>query len=155
MNIKLYNMTSDKIVVPKSKQEKFDLSGDLIEETDIINPSIRIYKRDDYITKCNYAYITEFGRYYYIDNIIIENNEIIRLDLSIDTLETYWENIKKIDMHITRSENEYNMYLTDPLMMVTSRTNKQVKLFRAPSGGYFFNNSVSGVGGHSYILNAI
>ena len=69
MTLKLYKNYSDKIVVDKSiTQIGQDISGTLREDCSIIDPVIAIEGLSD--LSVNYAYITEFGRYYYINNIV-------------------------------------------------------------------------------------
>ena len=72
MTIKLYTNYSDKNHVDKSiRQQGTDISGTLKEDCSIVDPVIKIESIQGFnISTCNYAYISEFGRYYYITNIV-------------------------------------------------------------------------------------
>ena len=65
------------------------------------------------IFECNYCYIEEFERFYFIDNIIIQNNKLFVLILSVDPLESHKEKILNQDAFITRNEFDYNPLVKD------------------------------------------
>lgn len=72
---------------------------------DIIKPFLRL-SRD--ITQYNYCFIRELNRFYFIDDVIIENNGIRNYKLSIDVLMTYKTEIMNNKTHIIESENVIN-----------------------------------------------
>lgn len=68
------------------------------------------------ILKCNYIFIEEFNRYYFVDNIIIQNNKIYTFILSVDALESHKDNILSLNAFVTRNEFNYNEYIKDDLI---------------------------------------
>ena len=153
MNITLYKNTSDEITVPKSLTSVSSLEGKLVDDCDILNPSIRVNLTQS-ILLTNYAYIPSFARYYYITNIIIENNNIARIEMKVDVLNSFWDKIKNTAQHIVKNQNYYNMYLRDSQMVTTEKTKKQIKLFDEPEGKYIFNETPI-TNGHTFILNVM
>ena len=70
MTIRLYNNVSDKNVVDKQlTQVGNDITGTLRDDCSVVDPVIAIEGIAANINGVNYAYIPEFNRYYYINNI--------------------------------------------------------------------------------------
>ena len=70
----------------------------LIEDTSIINPSFILAN-----TTFTWNYCKFGGRYYYINNIISLNNNLIRINCEIDVLATWRDNIKGSSAYIDRA----------------------------------------------------
>lgn len=89
MNLILYNMTCEQIRVDKSGYltQVAQLTGNLREPSDLINPSITIEYSG--LPGANYAYISGFGRYYFITNITSIATNLWRLDMHEDVLMTF------------------------------------------------------------------
>ena len=94
MTLELYSNSSEYAALDKELELQITLSGILREESSIIDPSILVEDLDDYITDINYAYIPEFGRYYFITNIESVRNHLWRLSLHVDVLHTYADGIR-------------------------------------------------------------
>ena len=107
MQIKLYNNSSPTNKIQKSITSVLDVSGALRGETDIVNPTIRIYAAN--LPYFNYAYIPEFHRYYYLRNVRAVRNEIFEITLHSDALMSF--DLSKVAGVITESENLGNNYL--------------------------------------------
>ena len=88
----------------------------------IINPVIDIIDTN-FNVNCNYIYITDLNRYYFVNNITALNNGRWQLDCHIDVLMSYADNIKQQQATFRRQESLYNMYITDPEFHVESKTN--------------------------------
>jgi len=84
----------------------------LKDDTSILKPQIRIQTADNILT-CNYMYISSLSRYYFIDDIVSENNNIWRISAHVDVLETYKSGILANSVVLKRQENKYNTYLND------------------------------------------
>ena len=87
---------------------------------------------DSSILKCNYCYIEEFERYYFIDNIIIQNNKLFVLILSVDSLESNKEDISNQNAFITRNEFDYNPLVKDE--QISFYYDKEVSEYIPPKG---------------------
>lgn len=114
MNITLYNNSSPKIQIGKNLTVVKSMTGHLREECDMINPSILIENAG--VISANYAYIPEFGRYYFITKITSVRNNIWRVDMHVDVRETYKNQIRANKAVVARSSGYYNLYLPDNKM---------------------------------------
>ncbi len=144
MDIKIYNNTSEKVKVGKTLTNVRDISGELKEACDIINPVIIISGEN--LSSYNYLYIPIFNRYYFITDIKVIRNNLWEISCHCDVLETYKNEIKNQKAIVARQENKYNLYLNDPEWKVY--TNKQVLTREFPSGfldsGNYFLTVIGG-----------
>lgn len=85
----------------------------LKDATSILKPVIRL-KTNSNIYTYNYMYISEFERYYFIDDIVSLNNGIWEISAHVDVLETYKNSILSQQAVIKRQQNKFNLYLNDP-----------------------------------------
>ena len=111
-----------------------DYTCRLKENTSILRPTIILLSVTD-PTGFNYMYISEFGRYYFIDDIVSVNNNIWEISGHVDVLETYGTAIKANSAVIKRQEKVFNLYLDDPEFKVYNNTRVQCKRFNG--GGNF------------------
>ena len=132
MTLELYSNSSEYAALDKELELQITLSGILREESSIIDPSILVEDLDDYITDINYAYIPEFGRYYFITNIESVRNHLWRLSLHVDVLHTYADGIRANSGIIERNENLYDLQLNDGLFK--TRQNPRIAQYPFPSG---------------------
>ena len=91
MNITLYSNSSDNNVVTKNISQIASLTGSLRNESGIMSPSILIQGT---YPSANYCYISDWGRYYFIEEIISVRNNISEIRCRIDTLMTYAQQIR-------------------------------------------------------------
>lgn len=68
------------------------------------------------ILECNYAYIEEFNRYYFIKKVSSVNNKLWRIDMFVDTLMTFRNTILNSSFFVERQENNYNTAIKDNLL---------------------------------------
>ena len=138
MTIKLYNNLSDKIVVDKNiTQLGTDLTGTLRENCSVIDPVIKVEGIvGSNLPATNYAYISEFARYYYITNIVCVGN-LFELHMHVDVLMSYRGDIRSNSAVISRQEKEYNLYLQDGVFKEQANPHYEIKKF--PSGFTSFN----------------
>ena len=132
MTIILYNNLSETHTVNKQLTELVTLTGTLREESSIIDPVITLVGIDAYISIANYAYIPEFNRYYFINNVESMRNGMWRLTFHVDVLYTYREQIKANSAIIARNQVEYDLKLNDGLFQ--TRQNPRIAQFPFPSG---------------------
>lgn len=115
MTLTLYANTSEANRLVKDISEIATYSGTLREAASILDPVITIETDSNTLFTANYAYIPDFGRYYYIEEITAVNNKLYQIRLHVDVLMTYAEKIKEQTAIIQRQENRYNLYLNDPM----------------------------------------
>lgn len=120
MTINLYTNSSPKKKIGKSLTLVKGMTGQLREECDMINPSVLIENAG--VINANYAYIPEFGRYYFITKITSVRENLWRIDMHVDVRESFADAIKKNRAVLERSEGYYNLYLNDPMLPIESDT---------------------------------
>ena len=132
----LYKTLSERSALTKIFESgTINLEGTLLNNTSIINPSIRIHRAADDISQYNYMYIPDFHRKYFINDITALNADTCIVQAHVDVLGTYENFIRPLDAVIARQENKYNLYLDDNLFKIDSRTIIQTVQF--DKGGYF------------------
>ena len=111
MNLLLYRNKSESERVVKEIELIDTLEGTLRSNTSISNPIITI--EYDLDLNINYCYIEEFGRYYYIDDIIVVGNKLLELHMNVDVLMSFADSIKSQKAIIKRNTYLYDLYLDD------------------------------------------
>lgn len=104
------------------------------KDLSIINPVLIIEEAiAEYILASNYCYISDFGRYYFIDRITANTaKNLYTLEMHLDVLYTYKEGIKLLNGCIERQEKAANYYINDNELATQSRRRYLTKEF--PSG---------------------
>ena len=114
MTLELMNTSADKRYLSKSASVVKKVTCKIKEGTSIINPTVIIGKMSaSSIKKCNYAYISDFGRYYFINDIIETTASQLEISMHVDVLNTYKSQIRSISTLILRQENIYSPYYED------------------------------------------
>lgn len=109
MIIKLYKMSCEDNRIDKTSFLTYvlEFEGSLRTETSLLNPKIDIQHggKSDF-TQFNYAYIEDFNRYYFIDDITSVRTYISRLHLRCDVLMSYVHSIGQLPCIVARTSNE-------------------------------------------------
>lgn len=117
MRVVFYNCKDAKNVLNKNPGEAV-LSASQVnpyEGCSIVNPMLIMTHSVD-LTRCNYAYIPDFNRYYFINNIELDTGQRAIISMSVDVLMSFKEEIKNVPMTAERSSNVPNSYLRDDNM---------------------------------------
>lgn len=124
MDIKLYHNTSANNKINKSLHSETTYSGNLRDDSKVINPEIMIESSN--LTGFNYAYIPAFHRYYYIVEITSYRNNLWIVKLKVDVLMSFANDIKDLTCIIEATESyKGNDYLADSsswVSMVKAKT---------------------------------
>ena len=119
--IQFYKNSSPVNKVDKSIELVTTATGTLRDSSSILQPVILIETTYDagqaLITGSNYTYIEEFGRYYYITDVVAEINGLYEVKMDVDVLMTYSAQIKQQEAVIARQAFKRNMYLDDGWFM--------------------------------------
>ena len=91
MQIKFYKNSSEKNKIGKSLSSELTLNGNLRDECSITSPSILVESTS--LVNYNYCYIPEFKRYYFISDITSVRNNLWRVSLKCDVLESFKSDI--------------------------------------------------------------
>jgi len=86
-------------------------AGKLRDKTSIKKPVVTL-KRDDSLIDKNYMYIEKFNRYYFINDLNIEN-ERMEINGEVDVLESFKSEILNSEQVATRQETAFNLQLQD------------------------------------------
>lgn len=107
-DINLYKSSAEPNKVDKTSELSTagTISGVLRQECSLINPEIIIQydKPPDF----NYCYIANFGRYYYVENIVSMRQNLWRVRLRCDVLMTYKTQILNLTARIARQQYIYS-----------------------------------------------
>lgn len=89
------------------------LSGVLRSGSSIIDPVITCSGDVSSYVNCNYMEISEFGRYYFINDIIAVSNNLFEIHAHVDVLSSFATEIRSNKAIITRQEKRWNLLLND------------------------------------------
>lgn len=103
MEIILYNNKSPKNKIGKTLTNQNTITGSLRGETSISNFQMLLNIVD--LNPYNYMYIADFGKYYFITNIISVRTGLWLVTASIDVLESYKSEILSLDVILSTTES--------------------------------------------------
>lgn len=129
MRIRFYNNRSANNVINKTIQQVLSIEGTLKENCSIYEPIVTIeLPVVSVITSINYARIDNFYRYYYVRNITTLKNNLVQLELSLDVLYTYSDQILGLPAIIDKQESvqQANKLYDDNSLKVTCETSTHI-----------------------------
>ena len=129
MQLQIGQTRDEKNKLDKSFTASVTLNGELTTESNVVSPSIIVNYDADYLS-CNYCYIPEWNRYYFITEITVEG-KTMTLHLHCDVLKSFSTDIKSSRATITRS-NRGNVNIADPRAKATERTIVQYRALGTP-----------------------
>ena len=107
MIINLYNNESPINKISKQITLITSLEGALRNETDIVNPTFRIYSQS--LPAFNYARVPAFGRYYYLQSVESVRADIWDIKLTSDALMSF--DLTDVSGILVEAENGGSDYL--------------------------------------------
>lgn len=107
----LYNTSSAHNVVKKQMTQLRQISGELKENCYMERITMNVTYFEDYY-RCNYAYIPEFHRYYYVTVELIDGNQV-RLIMKSDALTSFYDGYKASKIIAKRSSSSCNPNIVD------------------------------------------
>ena len=109
--------------------------------------------------KCNYIYIAELNRYYYVDSVTVINNDLREFHLKVDVLQSYEADIRALTCFVERNENLYDNALEDSTIPL--RAVKTVNEYDIDTGDVEFktenlthNTTISVIDTHNIYYNS-
>lgn len=102
MNLSLFVNNSEKNRLEKSLSGEIKMTGQLREQSSVVNPSIMI--KHDNPSAFNYAYIPEFSRYYFITDITSVRTGLWEISMHVDVLMSFKESIKGTQVILSDTE---------------------------------------------------
>lgn len=112
MNIVIYKNKTPLNHITRSLTQVASLTGTLKEGCSILSPDITVDYKAAYIT-ANYAYIADFGRYYFFRQPPDIEGDTMTLHLYADSLYNYRSEVLSADCIAERSSSIYDLMLTD------------------------------------------
>ena len=116
--------------------------GVLRKGTSVIDPVIVVHTDGSplWANGVNYVHIPEFGRYYYITNMIaidgtwesptqVNPTQLWEIHMHVDVLMSYASEIKQQTAIVARQEQKYNLMLDDGIFMAYQDPKVQTKYF--------------------------
>lgn len=111
MNITLCVNNSEKNKLSKSLSGMTVFSGSLKDETSVIAPVVMMEIENP--TGFNYAYIPEFGRYYFIRDMVSVRTGLWKISMQVDVLQSFQNYISGCSVILSDTENTgKEMYLS-------------------------------------------
>ena len=152
LQIKLYTNESENNVIYKDLTDIITVSGNFRGNISLINPVVTFQwdtttDFSDY-ADCNYIYISEFKRYYFVTHLGVLEGNIIELTCHVDVLMSFSNAILANKAIIARQENVWNLYLDDGSFKVYNNPDIVTKAF--PSGFNTLQYVLAVAGGGSY-----
>lgn len=158
--IKLYQISAPEKKIDKSlsSAHEREITGVLYQDVEDINaPRIELDSTIFTHTgsecdfwSCNYAYISEMSRYYYITGKTIVDNDHAVLQLRTDVLKTYATAIKNTTAWIERSASAGSWYLPDGMIPMSA------EMYEAPGITVFSpftpGSGSIGISDHRYVI---
>ena len=128
MSFQMYQNTSDNRYLNKNITALgAALTCSFKDDTTMENPTI-IVSPGAYNPSCNYGYLSDTGRYYYVVDITYSQQRIF-IQLKVDVLMSFKDDINKATCTAARSSNKYNTYLNDPRYPHVEFNNPVLKAF--------------------------
>lgn len=127
--INLYSNNEETIVVNKTLSTPLTLNANFKYGFNLTKPTLSVSTTLATMANYNYLYIPEFGRYYYITSIKGVSNSLVEIECDCDLLMSFKDEFITSDCTIERNETKGNVYVSDSLYPVESRTTTVTKKF--------------------------
>ena len=129
VDIIFYNNNSDRRCINKNLTGAKTISGNVKTQYTSSGISLDIDVSVAGITPFQFNYMKFDNKYYYIDSVDFISHNIIRLNCSIDLLESYKSQILRQTAVLERSQNIYSRYIDDDKLVLNAYKRIQTKAF--------------------------
>lgn len=131
--------TDEKRSLNKDFSSRVSHTATLRNESSVVDPVILIDADAGSLAACNYMQIAEFGRYYFITDVIAVSEGLAEVHGHCDVLYTYASYIRKNPAIIARTANSWkvNNLIVDKQLKVSNKrtvTVQPIGSFEIPSG---------------------
>ena len=90
---------------------------------------------------CNYTYIPQLNRYYFITDIVAVSNKLWELHMHVDVLMSFKNELSNVNGFVSRNEFTFNENLIDDEVQIQNDVNISIKEIES---GIFETKSLSG-----------
>ena len=94
-NLKIFTNQSNQNVINKKIDLVSELKCTFRDDIDILNPALLVKN----YTGGNYCYVSDFDRYYYIDDVRILKGGVYQLFCSVDVLKSYADELENAEYY--------------------------------------------------------
>lgn len=94
-NLKIYTNKSNQNIINKEIELVSELNCTFKDDIDILNPVLLVKN----YTGGNYCYISDFERYYYIDDVGYLTGGVYQLHCSVDVLKSYVDELENAEYY--------------------------------------------------------
>ena len=123
--IYLYNVGDAPNKVHKSVGVvKAELQVDILPDCSLTRPKLKISASNMLISSCNYFYLNDFNRYYYIEDAVLLQHGVYEITGRVDPLKSFESGINGLTALVLRNEFEYNGDIVDD--EITPRIKRQI-----------------------------
>lgn len=105
--------TEEKGKVNKNVNFDFTATGTLKDATSIVEPVLLVKVDIVGLSYHNYMYIENFGRYYYITDMVSVRNGLVEIHAKCDPLMSFKQYLYNVTAIIDKQTFAYNLYLPD------------------------------------------
>lgn len=123
MTVVLQTNNSENNKVHKTLTNIVSKTGSLRESTSIVNPKILVQGDLTSLKNCNYMTISDFGRSYFVTDIVAVGKGVVELTGHCDVLSSFSSQILSNRAVVLRQENSFNRYLNDSKFMTYQNNN--------------------------------
>jgi len=148
--LQIGNTSSDPRVLHKTFNLDITVSVNLKEGCSVLQPHFILDYNSSYAA-CNYCYFSDWGRYYYINNIQMLPGNKCQLDCIVDPMQSFNTEIENLRVMVERQEKKRNSMLVDEDYPIESSYLLEQIAFPESFGGYGSGNNavIEIVGGAS------
>lgn len=116
--VKIQRMSSEPIKINKEVNTMLELQGTLRDGSSIINPVVLIQDTVGLgvLNVANYMEIPEFGRKYFIGDIVSVRTGLVQISGHVDVLSSFTGDLLLNKGIVFRQENRWNLYLNDGVL---------------------------------------
>lgn len=120
------SIVNPSMIIELKDTNKYVVDGNNIKVVDSYNKAIVLYNIDltrmtnttinDILFQCNYCYIPNFKRYYFIKDIISVGKYLWRINMSTDSLMSFKDGILNLSCFVGRNEYTYSPMIKDDIV---------------------------------------
>lgn len=126
MIVKFYKCSNDVKEYPKNLTNEISIDCKLIEPINKDTPVLK-FKYNSNLFDYQFAIIEEYGLTYIIEPNIIIRNGLMYMNLYVDAIQSFWNEIQDSTGHIVRSADSNESYIVDSMATQTSKIEMNVE----------------------------
>ena len=137
MKIQLYRNMSDARKLDKNLAKLAEVTCHLKDDTSVFEPTFVVSEKniDKYFSTFNYVKCTDFGRYYYVTDIVAMTGHEVAIHCHSDVLSSFKNYIRNSKAIINRQEFKSTPYIPDEKLPVLLQRTLSSYNFSAPDFG--------------------